>query len=191
MVWFQLILELIESIFNLKSILFKLIPLLLLLLIIIVFSINLNSNNDSKDKLVTPLIGKKLPVNKIKLLNNEVYFNLNNYKSIFAVNFFASWCLPCKVEAPIIERLSKKIPVFGIAFKDNNTNTIEFLKTYGNPYNEIGIDTDGMIGIEWGVYGIPETFIINKKGEIIYKFTGPLTINELNKNIIMKITNEK
>ena len=190
MVWFQLILKLIESIFNLKSILFKLIPLLFLLIIIIVFSISLNKN-DNKDTLISPLIGKKIPVNKIKLLNDKGYFNLNNYKRTFAVNFFASWCLPCKVEAPIIDRLSKKIPVFGIAFKDNNTDTIEFLETYGNPYNKIGIDTDGMIGIEWGVYGIPETFIINKKGEIIYKFTGPLTIDELNKNIIRKIKNEK
>ena len=189
MVWYPLVLKLIESIFKLKSVLLKLTPLVFLLIIIIVFSINLKSN--SKDKLTTPLIGKKIPFGKIKLFNDDVHFNLNNYESTFAVNFFASWCLPCKVEAPIIENLSKKIPVFGIAFKDKSTDTLEFLKTYGNPYDKIGIDKDGMVGIEWGVYGIPETYIINEDGIIIYKFTGPLTFDELNKNIYRKIINEQ
>ena len=80
--------------------------------------------------------------------------------------------------------LSKKIPVFGIAFKDEEKNILDFLKTFGNPYDKIGMDKNGFLGIEWGVYGIPETFIINKKDQIIYKYTGPLEVDELEKNII-------
>ena len=85
----------------------------------------------------------------------------------------------------------KKIPVFGVAFKDREKNILDFLESYGNPYDKIGIDKDGLLGIEWGVYGIPETFIINKKGQIIYKYTGPLDIHELEKNIYGLIKNER
>ncbi len=170
----------------------KLTPFLIILILITVFSINLKYNEKkSRDNLVSPLIGKKVPKIKIKLFNTNNYQNLNEYNEIYAINFFASWCIPCKIEAPIIKKLSKKIPVFGIAFKDKKSNILDFLKSYGNPYDKIGIDTNGLLGVEWGVYGIPETYIINKNGNIIYKFVGPLTLEELTKNIYRKIDNEE
>ena len=83
-------------------------------------------------------------------------------------------------------RLVIQIPCF-----NEEKNILDFLKTFGNPYDKIGIDKNGFLGIEWGVYGIPETFIINKKGQIIYKYTGPLEVDELEKNIYDLIKNER
>jgi len=74
----------------------------------------------------------------------------------------------------IIDELSKILPVIGIAYKDKYLDTKKFLDNFGNPYIETGIDKSGKIAIEWGVYGVPETFLINKKGEIIYRHAGPL-----------------
>ena len=102
------------------------------------------------------------------LYSNEetTLYELINDKDFSLINIWASWCLPCKIEAPAIKLLSEKIPIFGVAFKDEEKNILDFLKTFGNPYDKIGIDKNGLLGIEWGVYGIPETFIINKKGQI-------------------------
>ena len=85
------------------------------------------------------------------------------------MNFFASWCLPCKIEAPLLNKISLKIPIIGIAYKDKKEDMIKFLKNYGNPFDEIGVDELGSIAIEWGVYGVPETFLIDENGKIIYK----------------------
>ena len=110
-----------------------------------------------------------LPKLFLENLNFEKY-----HDQIFAVNFFASWCAPCRIEAPVIDELSKILPVIGIAYKDKYSDTKQFLDNFGNPYIETGIDKSGKIAIEWGVYGVPETFLINKKGEIIYRHAGPL-----------------
>ena len=113
--------------------------------------------------------------NFIEKINNLENLNFEKYHDqIFAVNFFASWCAPCRIEAPIIDELSKILPVIGIAYKDKYLDTKKFLDNFGNPYIETGIDKSGKIAIEWGVYGVPETFLINKKGEIIYRHAGPL-----------------
>ena len=171
----------------------------------IIFAINLDVKKEDKkiDQLKSPLINKNIPKNPIRLFQkNEIVELKNVYNELYAINFFASWCLPCKIEAPAIKLLSEKIPVFGVAFKDEEKNILDFLKTFGNPYDKIGIDRNGLLGIEWGVYGIPETFIINKnreamsiiikeKGQIIYKYTGPLEIDELEKNIYDLIKNER
>ncbi len=93
------------------------------------------------------------------------------------VNFFATWCLPCREEHAYIKRFSdeKRIRVIGINYKDNPKKTIQWLKDMGNPYSNIPIDKNGKIAIDWGVYGIPETFIINSKGIIKYRHVGPIT----------------
>ena len=169
-------------------------PLLIVTFLMLIFAINLNVKKDDKkiDQLKSPLINQNIPKNSIRLFQkNEIVELKNVYDELYAINFFASWCLPCKIEAPAIKLLSKKIPVFGIAFKDEEKNILDFLKTFGNPYDKIGIDKNGFLGIEWGVYGIPETFIINKKDQIIYKYTGPLEVDELEKNIYDLIKNER
>lgn len=102
------------------------------------------------------------------------------------VNVFASWCVPCKVEHPIFMRLTedKRVPIYGINYKDKAEDARGWLKTLGNPYAAIGHDEPGRVGIEWGVYGVPETFIVDREGRIRYKHVGPITPQVLQDTIL-------
>lgn len=100
------------------------------------------------------------------------------------VNFFASWCSPCRAEAPALEMLSKRISILGIAYKDRNEDTLQFLKQFGNPFQAIGVDQDGRTGIEWGVYGVPETYLVSADGVVILRHAGPLTRSIIDNTII-------
>ncbi|MHA7775934.1 DsbE family thiol:disulfide interchange protein [Roseibium sp. M-1] len=95
---------------------------------------------------------------------------------VTVVNVFASWCVPCRQEHPLLEDLAKVdgIQLVGINYKDKAENARRFLGSLGNPYTRIGADTAGRTAIEWGVYGVPETFIVDAGGTIRYKFIGPL-----------------
>jgi len=95
---------------------------------------------------------------------------------VSVVNVFASWCVPCRQEHPLLEDLSKVegIQLLGINYKDKPENARRFLGSLGNPYARIGADGTGRTAIEWGVYGVPETFVIDATGTIRYKFIGPL-----------------
>ena len=92
----------------------------------------------------------------------------------FLVNVFASWCAPCRAEAPALALLSEEIEIFGIAYKDKPEDTRGFLGTYGDPFVGIGIDRDGDAGMRWGVYGVPETFLVDVSGTIILRHAGPI-----------------
>ncbi|MEL7525342.1 MAG: DsbE family thiol:disulfide interchange protein [Pseudomonadota bacterium] len=96
---------------------------------------------------------------------------------VSVVNVFASWCVPCRDEHPLLEDLAKVegIQLLGINYKDKPENARRFLGSLGNPYDRIGADVAGRTAIEWGVYGVPETFVIDKEGTIRYKFIGPLS----------------
>jgi cytochrome c biogenesis protein CcmG, thiol:disulfide interchange protein DsbE len=98
------------------------------------------------------------------------------------VNVFASWCAPCREEHPLLLKLSKdaRIRIMGINYKDQPDNARRFLGALGNPYEGIGMDTEGRTAIDWGVYGVPESFVVNRNGEIIYKHVGPLTEDAIN-----------
>ena len=103
---------------------------------------------------------------------------------VMLVNIFASWCVPCRVEHPIFNQLAKEgVIVHGINYKDQPADAREWLAELGNPYSRIGSDIDGKAGIEWGVYGVPETFIIDKTGTIRYKHVGPVQARDLNEKI--------
>ena len=104
-------------------------------------------------------------------------------KEIKIVNFFETWCGPCKIENPQLMELSSSFRIYGIAKKDNSKNITKWLKSYGNPFDKIGLDNDGISSIEWGVYGLPETFLINKDNKILYKHIGPIMKNDLEKII--------
>ena len=126
---------------------------------------------------------KKIPSIKAKTLNGKKVLNSDEiFKNdkIYIFNIWASWCVPCQDEHPILMELSnqKTIEVIGLNYKDNSKNAKNFLKELGNPYKIILIDNDGTIAIEWGAYGVPETFLIYKK-KVIEKFIGPLNINLL------------
>lgn len=102
------------------------------------------------------------------------------------LNVFASWCGPCRVEHPILMRLAERegIKVFGIAYKDKPADTRRFIENLGNPYRRIGADQSGRIGIELGVSGVPETYIVGPSGEIRHKHTGPITGQALRETIL-------
>jgi cytochrome c biogenesis protein CcmG, thiol:disulfide interchange protein DsbE len=97
------------------------------------------------------------------------------------LNVWASWCVPCRDEAPLLLRLAadRRIRVAGINYKDQPENARRFLGRYGNPFVANGIDANGRAGIEWGVYGVPETFVVGRDGRISYKLIGPITPENL------------
>jgi len=125
------------------------------------------------------LLNKKIQQFEAKsLLNNQKFISSEEFGgSIVLVNFFATWCKPCRDEHKFIKKFSeeKKLKVIGINYKDNPKKAIEWLKKLGNPYSSIAIDKKGEIAIDWGVYGIPETFIIDSKGIIKFRYVGPIT----------------
>ena len=93
------------------------------------------------------------------------------------VNVWASWCVPCHDEAPLLTDLAKdkRLQLVGINYKDVAENARRFLGRYGNPFSVVGVDGNGRASIEWGVYGVPETFIVGRDGTILYKLVGPIT----------------
>jgi cytochrome c biogenesis protein CcmG/thiol:disulfide interchange protein DsbE len=97
------------------------------------------------------------------------------------VNVWASWCVPCHDEAPLLIQLGrdKRLQVIGINYKDTTENARRFLGRYGNPFGIVGVDGNGRASIEWGVYGVPETFIVGRDGTIVYKLVGPITADNL------------
>ena len=165
-------------------------PLLILLIICFFTLIYLLSNKDP-NKPPSALINKNVPnFESISLYESENVFRTQDLKNKkVLINFFASWCLPCKVEHPLFFEISKKYPdlfIIGFNHKDKLDDAKKYLSEDGNPYDFVGIDSDGMIALEFGVFGLPETFLINEEGKIIYKFMGPLT-KEIIKNEIIPL----
>jgi cytochrome c biogenesis protein CcmG/thiol:disulfide interchange protein DsbE len=108
-------------------------------------------------------------------------FTSSEVNRISIVNVFASWCVPCRQEHPYIVELGKdeRIQLIGINQRDSTRNALSFLAELGNPYDAVGVDRKGRASIEWGVYGVPETFIVNRQGRIIYKHVGPINARDL------------
>jgi cytochrome c biogenesis protein CcmG/thiol:disulfide interchange protein DsbE len=96
---------------------------------------------------------------------------------VSVVNVWASWCVPCHDEAPLLTKLArdKRLQLVGINYKDARDNAWRFLGRYGNPFGIVGVDGNGRAAIEWGVYGVPETFVVGRDGTIVYKLVGPVT----------------
>ena len=131
-----------------------------------------------KDPTIIPsnLISRKFPEFQLKPLKNYDVLSQKDLqkKEIKIVNFFASWCPPCKVEHPQLIELSKSFNLYGIAKKDKPQQLLTWLEELGNPFKKVGLDNEGMVSIEWGVYGLPETFVVDDSGVIIYKHIGPV-----------------
>ena len=107
------------------------------------------------------------------------------------VNIWASWCVPCHDEAPLFVQLAKdkRLQVVGINYKDSPDNARRFLGRYGNPFGIVGVDANGRGSIEWGVYGVPETFVVGREGTILYKMVGPVTPENIDS--VLKVEIEK
>lgn len=109
--------------------------------------------------------------------------------NITLVNVWASWCAPCREEHPYLSDLSDdpRVQLMGLNYKDKTENALGFLGSLGNPYDFIGVDNSGRAAIDWGVYGVPETFLVGQDGKIKYKFTGPLTPEAIEKQLMPEI----
>ena len=108
---------------------------------------------------------------------------------ISLVNVWASWCVPCHDEAPLLTELGKdkRLQLVGINYKDAPDNARRFLGRYGNPFSVVGVDGNGRAAIEWGVYGVPETFLVGREGTILYKLVGPITPDNIDSVLRMQI----
>ena len=153
-------------------------PLIIFFCVVVVFFYFLIIKRDPS-YLPSVLINQKAPLfETTSLFNNEPFIYEEEFgNETVIVNFFATWCVPCRMEHPFINQLSKEkgIKVIGINYKDDPKKAIEWLKKLGNPYSKVAVDKNGNIGINWGVYGIPETFIVNKNNIVLYRQAGPIT----------------
>ena len=156
------------------------IPLIAFIVLAVIGGLALQSTlsgSRNPNQLPSVLIGKSAPDLSLPLLKNgQAELRLSAYRGqALLVNFFASWCSPCRAEAPALEQLSKQISIIGVAYKDRPQDTMTFLQQYGNPFIAIGRDDDGRTGMTWGVYGVPETFLIAPSGQVKWRHAGPLT----------------
>ena len=135
-------------------------------------------------ELPSVLIDKKVPEFETEsLLNKKKFISKSEFGSeTTLVNFFATWCAPCRDEHVYIKRLSDErgLKIIGVNYKDDPNKAVEWLKDLGNPYSDVIVDNKGLLGIDWGVYGIPETFVVNSKGIIKYRLVGSITKKNYN-----------
>ena len=169
----------------------KIIKSIIVFLFIFVLLVFYNSLNRETNYSTDYLVGNKLAKINLKSFDdNKIYtsedFKKNRYTLI---NFWASWCAPCRIEHPYLMQLSKEknLKILGVNFKDKKINASKFLNELGNPYYYMAKDTTGKQSVNFGIYGIPESILINNETIVLKKFVGPL--NELNLNDIKEIIN--
>jgi cytochrome c biogenesis protein CcmG/thiol:disulfide interchange protein DsbE len=167
--------------------LFMALPLVFFLALAALFFFRLGSGDPSK--IPSALIGQEAPATALPPLegltrDGKTVPGLNNdtFKGeVTLVNVWASWCVPCHEEIPFLAQLSqdKRIQLVGINYKDRPDNARRFLNRYGNPFTATGTDERGRSAIDWGVYGVPETFLVGRDGKIAYKLVGPISAENL------------
>jgi cytochrome c biogenesis protein CcmG/thiol:disulfide interchange protein DsbE len=157
------------------------IPFILFILLAGFFAVLLLRGKDPA-VVESAMIGKPAPVFDLPpALKGKAGFSSKDLRGRPAVvNVFASWCLACRVEQRVLEKIAKveNIPVYGLNYKDTPQNLAAWLKKFGDPYAAIGADREGRTAIDWGVYGVPETFVVDAEGIIRYKHVGAVTEND-------------
>jgi len=135
-------------------------------------------NIQNNKELQSVLLNQDLP--KLELEYVDAKFTLNSLlgKKAFIINFFASWCAPCREEHAVLEKYSKDQIIIGIAYKDDISSVKKFLSELGDPYDILMLDQNGRAAIDLGLYGVPETYFIDSKGKIKYRQVGPLTVKK-------------
>lgn len=171
-------------------------PVIIFAGLVILFAFALESGDPSK--LPSTLIGKPVPATSFPPVEGLVdgrgavpgFTSADLAKGKpSVVNFWASWCTACVDEHPLLEALRERtgVDIYGVDYKDEAAAARRFLGRYGNPFSAVGTDANGRGAIEWGVYGMPETFVLNGKGEIVYKHVGPISPQSLEEKIVPAI----
>lgn len=177
-------------------ILLALTPLVIFATLAAIFFLQLSSGRDVSE-IPSALIGTKAPFHNLAPLEGATRngaampaLTAETAKGkLTLVNFWASWCVPCRQEHPIILALSQdpRLTVLGVNYKDGTENALRFLGELGNPYAAIGIDPNGKMAIDWGVYGIPESYLVGPDGTILYKKVGPFDENSVKTGLMPAI----
>lgn len=130
-------------------------------------------------KIPSPLVDKPLPAFSLPTLDDpsRSLTNTDFQGKVVLINVWASWCAACRQEHPLLMEVAraKQVPLIGLNYKDKRDDALRVLQAEGNPYDVSLVDADGRVGIDWGVYGVPETFVIDKAGVIRYKYIGPIS----------------
>ncbi|MEQ1716666.1 MAG: DsbE family thiol:disulfide interchange protein [Hyphomicrobium sp.] len=183
-----------------KPNLIRLLPVAIFVVVAGLFAIALQTGDPSK--LPSMLIGKPAPVSTFPPVDGLIadskqvpgFSTADLAKGkVTIVNFWASWCTSCVEEHPLLARLktASGVELFGVAQKDDPAASRRFLGRYGNPFSVVGTDKSGRSSIDWGVYGMPETFIVNGRGEIVYKHIGPISEESIQSKILPAIAAAK
>lgn len=171
-------------------------PLAIFAILALLFALALKGGDPSR--LPSALIGRTAPAIALPALEglNDGAQRIDGFSSanletgeVSVVNFWASWCAPCVQEHPLLVALKERtgVKLYGVNYKDQAATARRFLGRYGNPFTAVGVDDNGRAAIDWGVTGMPETFIVNGKGEIVYKHIGPISAETLESKIIPKV----
>ena len=163
-----------------------LLPLLLFAVVAGYFFVSLRPGHDVRE-LPSALLDRPAPEFDLPGLGSDARLTLDGLKGKPAViNFFASWCVPCRIEHPLLMRLATqdKVAIYGISYKDKPDASTRLLSTYGDPYRQVGLDQEGRTGLNFGVYGVPETYVLDANGVIRKRFVGPLTAEAVDKDLL-------
>ena len=169
-----------------------LIPLLLFVVLVVFLAIGLNRD---PHEVPSPLINKAAPAFEVPQLAeaNKTFSPASMKGQVWILNVWASWCVACREEHPVLVELAKAAvaPVIGLDYKDKREDALAMLAKQGNPYLLSAFDANGRVGIDYGVYGVPETYVIDKAGIIRFKHIGPLTLEILNQKIFPLVSELK
>ena len=161
------------------------VPLVAFLVLVAFFAVGLN--RDPRE-VPSPFIGKPAPAFTLEQLHQpQLAFVPEDMRGkVWMLNVWASWCVSCRVEHPLLVEMSRRkvVPIVGLNYKDKRDEGLQWLAKFGNPYMLSAFDVEGRVGIDYGVYGVPETFVIDKQGVIRYKQIGPVTPEALEKKIL-------
>ncbi|HUL41237.1 MAG TPA: DsbE family thiol:disulfide interchange protein [Burkholderiales bacterium] len=140
----------------------------------------------------SPLINKPAPHFELPQLRdaNKIFSERDMVGKVWLLNVWASWCVSCREEHPVLLEFAKSnvVPVYGLDYKDTREDGVALLERFGDPYRISAFDSEGKVGIDYGVYGVPETYVIDKRGVIRYKQIGPITPDILKHKIIPLVT---
>lgn len=154
-----------------------LIPVIVFALLVVLFMVGLDRDPSF---VPSPLIGKQLPTFSLPRLHDpdQVVTDADLRGQVSVLNVWATWCVGCRQEHDMLNRIAARgdVPIYGLNWKDDATRAVEWLAELGNPYVATGFDAEGRVAIDWGVYGAPETFLVDGDGIVLYRHIAPITM---------------